>query len=337
MQRAEIRAFNIDSVLWAECPKPEPEAGQVLVRIRSLSLNFRDLLMVKGLYNPKLKLPFVPVSDGAGEITAIGSGVTRWKVGDRVAGIFMQTWIEGEVDEVKAKSSLGGGIPGVASEYAVLSGEGIVRVPDYLSFEEASTLPCAAVTAWNALFASGAVKPGDTVVLLGTGGVSIFALQFAALAGARVILTSSSDDKAARAREMGAAETINYVTTPDWAKRVRELTGGRGADHIVEVGGAGTLAQSMKAVRSGGTISLIGVLAEGSEVNPTPVLMRSLRVQGIFVGSRVMFENMLQAMEPRQIRPVIDRVFEADDLQSALRYMESGKHFGKVCVRLGAG
>lgn len=335
MQRAEIQAFNIDSVLWVECPKPEPEAGQVVVRIRSLSLNYRDLLMVKGLYNPKLKLPFVPVSDGAGEITAIGSGVTRWKVGDRVAGIFMQTWIEGEVDDIKAKSSLGGGIPGVASEYAVLSEDGIVRIPDYLSFEEASTLPCAAVTAWNALFASGAIKPGDTVVLLGTGGVSIFALQFARLAGARVILTSSRDDKAARAREMGAGETINYVTTPDWAKRVRELTGGRGADHIVEVGGAGTLAQSMKAVRSGGTISLIGVLAEGSEVNPTPVLMRSLRVQGIFVGSRVMFENMLQAMELWQIRPVIDHVFEADDLQGALRYMESGKHFGKVCVRLG--
>jgi NADPH:quinone reductase-like Zn-dependent oxidoreductase len=211
---------------------------------------------------------------------------------------------------------------------------GVVRIPEYLSAEEAATLPCAGVTAWNALFESGSLKPGHTVLALGTGGVSIFGLQFAHMANAHVLVTSSSEDKIARARELGADAGINYGTTPDWDKAVRELTSGVGVDHVVEVGGAGTLARSMRAVRTGGTISLIGVLAEGSEVNPAPILMRHLRLQGIFVGSRTMFENMLRAMTVSQMRPVIDRVFGFHELPEALAYMESAKHIGKICLRV---
>ena len=223
---------------------------------------------------------------------------------------------------------------GVAAEYGVFRESGLVRIPEYLTSEEAATLPCAGVTAWNALFESGSLKPGDTVLALGTGGVSMFALQFARLANARVLVTSSSEDKIARARELGADAGVNYAATPDWDKAVRELTAGRGVDHVIEVGGAGTLPRSMRAVRTGGSISLIGVLAEGSEVNPTPILMRHLHVQGIFVGSRAMFENMLRAMTVRQIRPVVDRVFGFDELREALAYMESGRHMGKICVKV---
>lgn len=319
--------------MWAERPTPEPGPRQVLVRMRAWSLNYRDLLVIKGLYNPKLKLPLIPLSDGAGEVAQVGSAVTRWKAGDRVVAAFMQGWVDGEIDDTKWRTALGAGIDGVAAEYCLFEEDGLVRVPEFLSYEEAASLPCAAVTAWNALFETGNVKPNNTVLALGTGGVSIFAVQFAALAGARVIVTSSSDEKLARARELGAQETVNYATTPDWEKRVRELTDGRGVDQVIEVGGAGTLARSVRAVRTGGTISLIGVLAKGAEVNPTPVLMRHLRVQGIFVGSRAMFENMLRAMTARQIRPVVDRVFTFEELLAGLQHMEEARHFGKICVR----
>jgi NADPH:quinone reductase-like Zn-dependent oxidoreductase len=246
----------------------------------------------------------------------------------------MQAWVEGGIDDAKWKTALGAGIQGVAAEYCVFHESGLVRIPEYLSVEEGATLPCAGVTAWNALFESGSVKPGETVLALGTGGVSIFALQFARMANARVLVTSSSNDKISHARELGADAGINYAEKPDWDKAVRELTGGRGVDQVIEVGGAGTLPRSMRAVRTGGTISLIGVLAEGSEMNPAPILMRHLHVQGIFVGSRVMFENMLTAMAIRQMRPVIDRVFGFNELQEALTYMESGKHVGKICLRV---
>jgi NADPH:quinone reductase-like Zn-dependent oxidoreductase len=302
--------------------------------MRAWSLNYRDLLVIKGLYNPKLKLPLIPLSDGAGEVVQVGSAVTRWKAGDRVVAAFMQGWVDGEIDDTKWRTALGAGIDGVAAEYCLFAEDGLVRIPEFLSYEEAASLPCAAVTAWNALLETGNVKPNDTVLALGTGGVSIFAVQFAVLAGARVIVTSSSDEKLARARELGAQETVNYATTPDWEKRVRELTDGRGVDHVIEVGGAGTLARSMRAVRTGGTISLIGVLAKGAEVSPTPVLMRHLRVQGIFVGSRVMLENMLRAMTTRQIRPVVDRLFAFGELLEGLRHMEEGRHFGKICLQV---
>ena len=320
--------------MWAERPTPEPGPRQVLVRMRGWSLNYRDLLVIKGLYNPKLKLPLIPLSDGAGEVVQVGSAVTRWKAGDRVVAAFMQGWVDGEIDDTKWRTALGAGIDGVAAEHCLFAEDGLARIPEFLSYEEAASLPCAAVTAWNALLETGNVKPNDTVLALGTGGVSIFAVQFAVLAGARVIVTSSSDEKLARARELGAQETVNYTTTPDWEKRVRELTDGRGVDHVIEVGGAGTLARSMRAVRTGGTISLIGVLAKGAEVSPTPMLMRHLRVQGIFVGSRVMLENMLRAMTTRQIRPVVDRVFAFDELLEGLRHMEEGRHFGKICLQV---
>ncbi|MBM4071605.1 MAG: NAD(P)-dependent alcohol dehydrogenase [Planctomycetes bacterium] len=334
MKACEIQGgFGIDSLQVVERAEPRPGAGQALVRMRAWSLNYRDLLLVKGNYNPKLKLPFTPLSDGAGEVVAVGDGVTRVKPGDRVAGIFMQSWLDGAVTEAKAASALGGAIAGVAAEQMLFDAEGLVHVPDHLNFDEAATLPCAAVTAWHALVSHGHVKAGDTVLVQGTGGVSIFALQFALLSGACVIATSSSDDKLARVLQLGASDGINYKTTPEWGKRVRELTGGQGVDHVVEVGGAGTLGESLRAVRMGGDISLIGVLASGGQFNPVPILMKSVRVQGIFVGSRSMFEAMNRAISQKQLRPTVDRVFSLADIRDAFRHMESGTHFGKIVVR----
>src|SRR5712664_2508017 len=305
MRAYEIRdTFGVDALALSERPDPKPGPGQVVVKTKAVSLNFRDLLVVKGDYSRKLPLPMTPCSDCAGEVAAVGEGVTRVKVGDRVAGIFMQTWLDGEVTESKAKSALGAAIGGVLSESVVLHENGLVHVPAHLSFEEAATLPCAAVTAWHALISEAAVKPGDSVVTLGSGGVSLFALQFAKLAGARVIATSSSDQKLARLGALGASDGINYKTMPDWDKRVRELTG-VGADHIVEVGGASTLPKSLKAVRMGGRISLIGNVGGGGDVNPVPLLMKNVRMQGIFVGSREMFEAMNRAIAAYSLRPVI--------------------------------
>jgi NADPH:quinone reductase-like Zn-dependent oxidoreductase len=334
VRAAEVHAFGFDGLKFVDRPVPEPGPGQVVVRMGAFSLNYRDLLLVRGQYNPKLKMPMTLLSDGCGEVVACGPGVSRVRQGERVAACFMQAWLEGDIDDSKSRSALGAAMQGVAAEYCVFSENGVVRAPEYLSDEEVATLPCAGVTAWNALFETGSVKAGDSVLALGTGGVSMFALQFACMAGARVIVTSSSDDKMARARELGAHQVVNYATSPDWDKVVREQTGAVGVDHVIEVGGAGTLPRSMRAVRTGGTISLIGVLAQGAEVNPTPILMRHLRVNGIFVGSRAMFENMLRAMTVRQMRPVIDRVFGFDELHEALRHMESAKHVGKICVRV---
>ncbi|MBV8610263.1 MAG: NAD(P)-dependent alcohol dehydrogenase [Singulisphaera sp.] len=317
-----------------ELSTPKPGPGQALVRIHATSLNYRDLLVAKGLYSRQLPLPLVPLSDGAGEVVEVGPGVTRVKPGDRVAPSFMQAWIEGGPTEEKAKSALGGTIDGVLAELVVLGQDGLVAVPDHLSFEEAATLPCAAVTAWHALFGEGSIKPGDTVLVQGTGGVSLFALQFARMAGARVIATSSSDEKLERVRALGASDGINYKTTPDWDRRARELTGGRGVDHVVEVGGAGTLPRSLNAVRMGGRISQIGILSGAGEVNPIPILMKNVHVQGIFVGSRAMFEDMNRAIGLSQLRPVIDRVFDFDVARDALRHMESGAHFGKIVIRV---
>jgi NADPH:quinone reductase-like Zn-dependent oxidoreductase len=336
MKLFEIRgAFGLDNLTPAERPEPRPGAGQVLLKLRAWSLNYRDLLVVKGLYNPKLRLPLIPLSDGVGEVGAVGAGVTRVKVGDRAAGLFMQKWLCGELTDARAKSSLGGGgAEGLLAEYAVLDQDGVVPVPAHLTDEEAATLPCAALTAWHALVSEGNVKAGDTLLVQGTGGVSLFALQFARLAGARVIATSSSDAKLERARRLGASDGINYKTTPDWEERVRALTGGTGVDHVVEVGGAGTLGKSLRAVRAGGRISLIGILTGGGEVNPLPILMKNVRVQGIYVGSREMFEAMNRAIALHELRPVVDRVFPFAEAREALRYLESGAHFGKVCIRI---
>jgi NADPH:quinone reductase-like Zn-dependent oxidoreductase len=335
MRVFELRAFGIDKLSLTERPEPKPGPGQVLVQMRAWSLNYRDLMVVKGVYNPKQRLPLVPLSDGVGKVTAVGPGVSRVKIGDRVAGIFMQQWLCGEITEEKARSSLGAQAEGVLAEYVVLHEDGVVQVPEHLTDEEAATLPCAAVTAWHALLTEGRVQPGATVLVLGTGGVSLFGLQFARLAGARVIATSSSNAKLERIARLGASDGINYKENPDWDKMARALTGGVGVDHVVEVGGAGTLAQSLRAVRMGGRISLIGVLAGGSgQVSPLPILMKNVRVQGIYVGSREMFEAMNRTIALHQLRPVVERVFAFQEIQEALRYMESGAHFGKIAIRM---
>lgn len=335
MKAFEIQnKFGLDSLTLTERPDPKPSYGQVLIKLRSLSLNYRDLMVVKGLYNPKLPLPLIPFSDGVGEVVAVGEGVTRVNIGDRVAGIFFQKWLAGELTAEKAESALGGAIEGMLAEYVVLHEDGVVRVPEHLTDEEAASLPCAAVTAWNALFTSGGLKAGDTVLIQGTGGVSIFALQFALLAGARVIATSSSDEKLERVLQLGASDGINYKQTPDWGKKVRELTAGDGVDYVVEVGGAGTLSESLRAVRYGGQISLIGVLTGGSaEINTASILMKNVKVQGIYVGSREMFEAMNCAIALHKLHPVCDRVFPFHEAPEALKYMETGSHFGKICIR----
>jgi NADPH:quinone reductase-like Zn-dependent oxidoreductase len=326
--------FGKENLKIVELPDPRPGPGQALVRVRAASINYRDLAVLRGAYGPNVKPPLIPLSDGAGEVLAVGGGVSRVKPGDRVAGIFMQKWITGEQDEVKANSALGGSIDGMAAELVCLDAEGLVHFPEHLSYEEAACLPCAGVTAWNALMRSGEVKPGDSVLLQGSGGVSMFALQFAKMAGARVIITSSSDAKLERLKSMGADETVNYKTTPEWDKPARQLTAGVGVDHVVEVGGAGTLPLSSKAVRRGGHIALIGVLTGGGTFDPRLMMVKGVRLQGIYVGSREMFEEMNRAIALSGSRPVIDQVFEFGQLHDALAHMESGAHFGKICLRV---
>lgn len=335
MKRYELTAFGVDHLEPVERPRPEPGLGQALVRVTATSLNYRDLMVVKGVYNPKMPLPRVPFSDGAGVVEAVGPGVTRVKPGDRVAGIFMQAWVDGRLTDEKSRSALGGSIDGMLSQYVALDAEGLVHTPAHLSDEQAACLPCAALTAWNALVTQGNLKAGDTVLVQGTGGVSLFALQFARLHGARVIATSGSDEKLARAKAMGASDAVNYKTTPDWDQAVLDLTGGAGVDHVVEVGGAGTLEKSLRAVRSMGTVSQIGVLTGVTkDLNIAPVLMKHVRLQGIYVGSRAMFEDMNRAIEMSRLAPVVDRVFPFAQAADALRHMESGAHFGKIVVAL---
>jgi NADPH:quinone reductase-like Zn-dependent oxidoreductase len=333
MKAYEIQKFGPGGLVPVDRPQPEAKAGQVLLKMKAFSLNYRDLMTLSGTYNPRMRLPQIPVSDGVGEVVATGEGVTRVKVGDRVANTFFEKWVGGELTEQGAKSALGGGRDGVLAEYVALDEDGVIQVPEHLSDEEAATLPCAALTSWAALISKGNLKAGDSILAMGTGGVSIFALQLAKLSGARVIITSSSDEKLARAKELGADDLVNYKTTPDWEKEVLKLTGGRGVDHVVEVGGAGTFAKSIRAVRRGGTISLIGVLAGGGETNLMPVLMNGLRVQGIFVGSREMFEAMNAAISLHKLKPVVDKVFSFEETPEAYAMMEAGAHFGKICIR----
>lgn len=324
--------FGIANLKQIDRPDPKPGPGQIVVRVRAVSLNFRDLLVTKGMYNPKMPLPRIPCSDGAGEVIAVGEGVSRVKAGDRVAGIFHQKWLAGGISEAAARSALGGEIDGMMAEQVLLSEEGVVTVPPHLNFAEAATLPCAAVTAWNAL-TEGGLKAGDTVLVQGTGGVSIFALQLSKLSGARAFVTSGSDSKLQRAIGLGAVAGTNYKANPDWDKWARKETG-IGVDHVVEVGGAGTLERSIKAVRVGGHIALIGVLSGQGTINPTPLLMKSIRLRGIFVGSRSMFEDMNRAIDAAKLKPVIDRSFPFAEFPAALQYMESAAHFGKIVISL---
>jgi NADPH:quinone reductase-like Zn-dependent oxidoreductase len=336
MQAWRISSFGIDRLELATLPDPQPKRGEVLIRVHAVSLNFRDLMVVLGRYNPKMHLPRIPTSDGAGEVVAVGEGVTRVKPGDRVAGIFMQNWIDGEADAAKIRGALGGDIDGMLSQLVVLHESGVVRFPEHLSFEEASTLPCAAVTAWNAVVHAGRVKAGDTVVIQGTGGVSIFALQFAKLLGARVLGTSSSDEKLARAKELGLDAGLNYRTQPDWERWVMEQTDGRGADLVVEVGGAGTFTRSLRAVRIAGAVTQIGVLTQSSEGIEIPLLLhKQVRLTGIYVGSRADFDGMNRAIGQHRLQPMIDKTFAFADLPDALRHLESGAHFGKLVISVG--
>jgi NADPH:quinone reductase-like Zn-dependent oxidoreductase len=328
------RTNGKNDLALVELPEPEPGFGQAKIRVRATSLNYRDLIVQRGEYTGQ-KSPVIPMSDGAGDIVAIGDGVSRVKVGDRVAATFFQNWISDRIDREVMSSDLGGAIDGMLAEYVVLDQQGVVKLPDRLSYVEGATLPCAGVTAWHALMVKGNLQAGETVLVLGTGGVSVFATQFAKLRGAKVIATSSSDEKLERMRQLGADETINYQTIPDWEKQVYNLTDRVGADCVVEVGGAGTLAKSLQAVRYGGQIHLIGVLSGFTgEINPLPVLFKSITVNGIYVGNRDMFEEMNLTIASSQLKPAIDRVFPFAEAARAYDYLKSGSHLGKVAVEL---
>lgn len=325
---------SLSGLTLVDLPSPQPGPGQILIRVKATSLNYRDTMVISGNYG-KVNLPIVPLSDGAGEVTALGEGVTAWKIGDRVAGTFFQNWLRGSLYKGVSDSALGGAIDGMLAEEVVLSAEGVVRVPDHLSDSEAATLPCAALTAWNALVTQGKVSASDTVLLQGTGGVSLFGLQFAKMHGARVIITSSSDEKLARARELGADETINYRTTPDWEREAFRRTGKAGVNHVLEVGGSGTFAKSLASLAPGGAVSVIGGVSGFTTETPLmDIIGRGAVIRGIHVGSREMFLAMNTAIERHKLEPVIDREFAFADAADAYRHLQSGAHFGKVVITL---
>jgi NADPH:quinone reductase-like Zn-dependent oxidoreductase len=328
--------WGLDQLKVVELPDPTPGPGEVLVRMRAVSLNYRDYLMVGGIYARGASTggTVTPFSDGCGVVEAVGPGVTRFKVGDRVATLFFQGWISGPPTLEKLSTALGWPIPGAGRELGVFTQEGLSKVPDFLSDQEVATLPCAALTAWRALFEDARLKPGDTAVLQGTGGVSIFGLQFAHAAGLKTIITSSSDEKLERAKGLGADVVVNYRQEPEWAKPVRAATGGLGADVILEVGGGGTIEQSMRAIRIGGHIAIIGVVAgAGSPFNPASLIGNSARLQGLSVGSRENFEAMCRAIEQHGIRPVVDKVFSWTEARAAFEAMAGGEHFGKIVLQ----
>ncbi len=309
----------------------DPEAGEVRVRILATSLNKRDLMVANGTYPGVKEGGIIPLSDGAGEVIAVGEGVDTLALGDRVANLFWRDWMDGtpSADGV----AMGGAIDGVLAKEVILPAHALVKIPDFLSYEEAATLPCAALTAWNALMETGNLQPGQTVLTLGTGGVSLFALQFAKAAGAKVIITSSSEEKLARAKKMGADILINYKTTPNWAEEVLRLTDEKGADAVIETGGPGTLDQSLQAAAFNGQVTMIGVQAGiGDNISPLPILFKKLRLQGIMVGNRKMFENMLDQISKHEIRPVVDQVFNFNDAPKAFETMAAASHFGKIAI-----
>jgi NADPH:quinone reductase-like Zn-dependent oxidoreductase len=326
---------SIDDLTLDQVEVLPPGSGQVAVDIKAVSLNFRDLAVVTGRYPRRVSGPTVIASDGCGEVVSVGEGVTAFKPGDRVIGSFFQDWITGPFAREYGNSALGGAIDGVLTQRRVFDQAGLVRMPEHLSYAEGATLPCAGLTAWNALVPTAHVEAGDTVLLLGTGGVSIFGLQFAKLHGARVIITSSSDEKLERARALGADETINYKKQPEWEKEVLRLTGGRGVDIVLEVGGAETFPRSMSAARASGQIAVIGVLTGVAGTAPLGLIgLQTLSVRGVYVGSVAMFEAMNRAIALHQLRPVVDQVFSFEKTRDALRYLQSARHFGKVAISL---
>jgi NADPH:quinone reductase-like Zn-dependent oxidoreductase len=318
-------------VATADRVRPEPGPGQVLVRVRACSLNSRDLGVIRGAYG-YTKFPLIPLSDGAGEVAAIGGGIKSVRVGERVAGTFFQTWFSGRIPPDASKNSLGGMLDGMLAEFALLPEQGVIAVPGHLSFEEAATLPCAALTAWHALIESGHLKAGEVVLILGTGGVSCFGMQIARMHGAHVIVLSGSEAKLDRARSLGAGDVINYGRTPDWDKEVLQLTDGIGVDHVIEIGGAQTLEKSIGAIRPGGSIHVIGASAGDGKINPRPINRKSITLRGIHVGSREMFAAMNRAVGSAKLRPVIDRTFSFADAKEAYAAMAKGEHFGKIVI-----
>jgi NADPH:quinone reductase-like Zn-dependent oxidoreductase len=328
-----IEKLGIESLRLVDRPRPTPRRGELLVRIRAASLNYRDLMVIGGKYLVDQPLPLVPVSDGAGEVVEVGEGVTRFRAGDRVIGAYAQAWVAGPARRESAHAMLGAPLDGVLAEYAVFAEIGAVHAPAHLSFEEASTLPIAAVTAWDALFGHQALHAGETVVVQGTGGVAVFAIQLARAAGATVVVTSSSEAKLARARELGAHHGIDYRRHPAWDERVLELTAGEGADLLVDVAG-GDLRRSVRAVRHAGQVSLVGALTgPAAELDIIPLLVKQVRLQGIHVGSRVAFEALNRALEAHRIHPVVDRTFAFDEAPEAFRALAKAEHFGKLVVR----
>lgn len=322
---------GVEGIVAVEIPAPEPGPGEVQIRVRAASLNYRDLLLARWAQQA-----VIPLSDGAGEVVAVGPGVTRFAAGDRVAGCFFPHWIDGEAKPEYIGAALGGGtVNGMLAEQVALPAEAVVRLPDYMTYEEAATLPCAALTAWNAMFVQAHLHPGQSVLLLGTGGVSIAGLQLGRIAGVRTIITSSSDEKLERARALGADGTVNYREREDWDRAVLDLTDGRGVDLVLEVAGTATFPKSMASTRMGGDIVLIGALAhEGRDPGTAPLVARNIRATRIYVGSRVMFDDMLRALELREVHPVIDQVFPFDDAVAAYRMLESQTHFGKVVIQV---
>lgn len=333
MRAYRFTAFGLEHLKLETSEPRRPGPGEVVVDVRALSLNYRDLLVVKGLYNPKLKLPATPISDGAGVVSALGDGVTRVRVGDRVMSHFVAGWVDGPFHQDYLATTLGTPGAGLATEQVVLPAEAVVPLPEGYDFAQAATLPIAALTAWSALATVGSVRPGQTVLTLGTGGVAIFTVQLAKAMGARVIITSSSDAKRERARQLGADHTLNYRTTPDWERAVLEFTGGEGVDLTVETAGPGTLDRSLKATRAGGTVALLGALTgrEGT-ITTGLLLMKRLRVIGIMVDSRAAFEALVRFIEQHKVEPVIDQRFAFEQLPEAFRHMEAGRHFGKIVV-----
>ena len=331
MRALELRSFGPGGLQLTDRALPEPGPGEVRIRMRACSLNYRDFLMCAGSYNPRQPLPLVPLSDGVGIIDALGDGVTTRQVGERVIGLFNQAWQDGEATPDILRQTLGGPLDGMLREYAVLRADAVLPVPAHLSDVQAASLPCAALTAWTALVTQGHLKAGETVLIQGTGGVSLFALQFAVLMGARAIVISSSDAKLEKARALGAWQTLNYKTEPAWGKKVLALTGG--VDHVVEVGGGQTFGQSLLAARPHGHIAVIGILS-GAQPDATllPILMKNLRVLGVMVGHAASMRAMLKAIEASQLQPVVERVLPWIDAEAALAELATGGHFGKIAL-----
>lgn len=332
-----IDGLGLEHLKVVEIADPRPGPAEVLVRMHAVSLNYRDLLMVNGVYGRATPMPLTPFSDGCGVVEAIGPEVTRFKVGDRVATLFFQKWLAGRPTPEGLASALGAPIPGAGRELATFHQDGLSRVPEFLSDQQVASLPCAALTAWRALFEDARLRPGETVLLQGTGGVSIFGLQFAKAAGLQTIITSSSDEKLERAKALGADHGVNYRQTPEWGSAARDLTGGQGVDFVMEVGGAGTLTQSLRAIALGGHIAIIGVLGGAAEpLQIGSMIGTGAKLQGVMVGSRAMFEAMCVAIEAHHIEPVIDKVYPFTEAVVAFEAMRAGQHFGKIVLEFGA-